>query len=232
MAIAEKIVKKRAAHKLHSVASGSPTGKGNKIASTCALLLTLTLSLPLEAANLYRYINAKGYQEIGYYIPNHLVPNGYDLIDESGRLIRRVAAQLSEEEYAAKLERERVLEVCQKASERVHRRYESPADIDAAERVFEEQLEESLRNYQANLDYGKSSLAHLQDRAAVQERAGNAVSGAQLQNIENTEIQIQTLMVQISAGERSRAEKAMEFNEERRVFDLVDCNPEQLAQLD
>jgi hypothetical protein len=98
--------------------------------------------------------------------------------------------------------------------------------------VFEEQLEESLRNYQANLDYGKSSLAHLQDRAAVQERAGNAVSSAQLQNIENTEIQIQTLMVQISAGERSRAEKAMEFNEERRVFDLVDCNPEQLAQLD
>jgi len=194
--------------------------------------ITLSFSLPAEAATLYRYINDKGYQEIGYSIPNHLVPNGYDLIDESGRLIRRVAAQLSEEEYAIKLERERFLEACQKASESVHRRYETLEDIDAAERLFGEQLEESLRNYQANLDYGKSNLAHLQDQAAKFERAGKPITKNQLLSIENTELQIQNLTAQIDAGQRSRDEKALEFDEERRVFNLLECNVDQLARLD
>ena len=44
-------------------------------------LLTLAVALPADAATLYRYINDKGYQEIGYSVPPHLVPNGYDVIE-------------------------------------------------------------------------------------------------------------------------------------------------------
>jgi hypothetical protein len=46
-------------------------------------LLLAAIAVPADAATLYRYINDKGYQEIGYSVPNHLVPNGYDVI---GRL--------------------------------------------------------------------------------------------------------------------------------------------------
>ena len=192
-------------------------------------LLTLAIALPADAATLYRYINDKGYQEIGYSVPPHLVPNGYDVIDESGRLVRRVAAQLSEEAYAAKLERERKLEACEKAVARVHRRYESLEDIDAAEIQFEAQLEESQQNAQANLEYNQTELKKLQDMAAAFEREGRIIRESHLNNMEQVRTTIENLTIQIEQGDRSRDIKAAEFDEERRVFQLVGCDEEQLA---
>ena len=192
-------------------------------------VLLACVSLPLDAATLYRYINDKGYQEIGYSIPPHLVANGYDVIDESGRLIRRVAAQLSEEEYAAKLERERKLEACQKAFERVHRRYETLDDIDDAERQYETQLEESLRRDQANLDFSQTKLADQQEMAASIERSGEVIPGDLLDNLQQTEQQIRTLSAQIDSRRHNAQLKAQEFEEERRVFQMGECSSEQLA---
>lgn len=193
-------------------------------------MLALALGLPADAATLYRYINDKGYQEIGYSIPPHLAQNGYDVIDESGRLIRRVAAQLSEEEYAIKLEQERRLEACEKAMASVHRRYETLDDIDKAEEIFEAQLKERLQNLHANLEYGETSLKKLQDDAANLERAGKTIGRNLLDNIRETETQIRNLTAQIAASERSGEEKTEDFVEERRVFGLADCHTEQLAQ--
>jgi len=193
-------------------------------------LLTLAIALPADAATLYRYINDKGYQEIGYSVPTHLVPNGYDVIDESGRLVRRVAAQLSEEEYALKLERERKLEACEKAVARVHRRYESLQDIDNAEVQFEAQLEESLQNAQANLEYNQTELKKLQDMAAAFEREGRIIRESHLNNMDQVRTTIDNLNAQIEKGERSKGTKAAEFDEERRVFQLPGCDEEQLAR--
>ena len=194
------------------------------------VMLTLAITLPAEAANLYRYINDKGYQEIGYSVPNHLVPNGYDVIDESGRLVRRVAAQLSEEEYAAKLERERKLEACEKALARVNRRYETLEDIDDAEAQFEAQLEESLQNSHANMELSQTELKKYQDRAATLERSGHLVDEELLNNIEQARTTIANLSTQIQQGEQSRHSKAAEFDEERRIFQMGGCDEEQLAQ--
>ena len=193
------------------------------------LALTLTIALPAEAANLYRYINDKGYQEIGYSVPNHLVPNGYDVIDESGRLVRRVAAQLSEEEYAAKLERERKLEACEKAVARVNRRYETLEDIDDAEAQFEAQLEESLQNSYANLEVSQTTLKSHQDNAASLERSGNLIPEEVLNNIDQAETTIANLTALIRQEEQSRHTKAAEFDEERRIFQMGGCDEEQLA---
>ena len=192
-------------------------------------LLTLAVALPADAATLYRYINDKGYQEIGYSVPPHLVPNGYDVIDESGRLVRRVAAQLSEEEYAAKLEHERKLEACEKAVARVNRRYETLEDIDDAESQFQAQLEESLQNAHANLEYNQGELKKLQEAAAAYEREGKIVRKRDLESIDQVRTTIDNLTAQIEASERSRGTKAEEFEEERRVFQMGGCDEEQLA---
>lgn len=196
---------------------------------TAPVLILLGMSLSADAATLYRYINEKGYQEIGYSIPPHLVPNGYDVIDESGRLVRRVAPQLSEEEYAVKLERERKLEACQKAIERVHRRYEALADIDVAETVFEEQLQERLQNDRANLEFSQGKLLEQREDAAARERKGEEIPKHVLENIRQTELQVQNLAAQMEARQQNAVVKAKEFDEERRVFQLVDCSSEQLA---
>jgi hypothetical protein len=192
-------------------------------------VLISVLAAAAHGATLYRYINDKGYQEIGYSIPTHLVANGYDVIDESGRLIRRVSPQLTEAEYAAKLEQERKLEACEKAIERVHRRYEALADIDAAEHLFEQQLQASLKNDLANLDYSRSKLSDQQETAAQMERSGKAIPKHLLANIQQTEQQIQSLTAQMDARKQNAEEKAQQFEEERRVFGLVDCNSEALA---
>jgi hypothetical protein len=203
---------------------------GNLSRFVAPALLTLAIALPANAANLYRYINDKGYQEIGYSVPNHLVPNGYDVIDESGRLIRRVAAQLSEEEYAAKLERERKLEACEKAVARVNRRYETLADIDKAEVQFEAHLEESQQNAQANLEYNQTELKRLQEAAAAYERDGKIVPQKDLAHMDQVRTTIENLTAQINQGEQSRGVQAAEFDEERRIFQMGGCDEEQLAQ--
>ena len=204
----------------------------NKTVKMIVLILALAAwALPAEAAMLYRYINEKGYQEIGYSIPPKMVPNGYDVIDERGRLIRRVAAQLSEEEYAIKLERERRLEACQQAMEQVQRRYEKLADIDKAEHQYQKQLEERLGNDQANLEYSRTALSGRQERAARLERKGTAIPAHLLDNISRTELQIQTLTTQIEGRRSGGVDKAMEFAEERRMFQLGECNPDRLASL-
>ena len=212
-----------------ATALGIRIGIDQLAAALLTLVVLLSLAAPVAAGTLYRYINDKGYQEIGYSIPPHLVPNGYDVIDESGRLIRRVAAQLSEEEYATKLEQERKLEACRKAVDRVHRRYETLEDIDAAERLYLEQLEESLKNDQSNLAYSRDALAQRREQAAGLERAGRPIPRHLIDNIERTEMQIQSLTAQIQGRERGRLEKASEFDEERRIFKLSDCNTGQLA---
>jgi hypothetical protein len=193
--------------------------------------LSWCIGLPAYGATLYRYINDKGYQEIGYSVPNHLVPNGYDVIDDSGRLVRRVAAQLSEAEYAVKLEQERKLEACQKAMARVHRRYEALTDIDDAERLFEEKLEESLKNAKANLDYSQAKLAEQQELAANMERSGKVIPKHLLDNMNQTEQQIQALTSHMVGQEQGAVAKAEAFDEERRVFQLTDCQSDQLASV-
>ena len=193
-------------------------------------LLMVSWAAAAHSATLYRYVNEKGFQEIGYSIPSHLVPNGYDVIDETGRLIKRVAPQLTEEEYAAKLEEERKLEACEYALDRVNRLYESLEDIDKAERLFQKKVAEDLRNNKANLEYLKTTLLENQDLAAQFERQGTPLTDQLLDKIENTEIQIQTIVKQISDAEGSKVSRAREFDEERRMFQLGECNPDRLAQ--
>ena len=192
-----------------------------------ALLALLLFTGSVQAGQLYRYINEKGYQEIGYAIPAHLVPNGYDVIDESGRLIRRVAPQLSEDEYADKLERERVLEACEKALTRVNRLYESLDDIDAAERLYERNAKQSMQNDQVNMELAETELKRLQETAARYERTGQPVPESELTQIVRRETEIRTLFTQIEARQQELPVKAGEFNDDRRLFTEGSCDAKQ-----
>ena len=184
----------------------------------------ILLSIDSYAANLYRYINEKGYQEIGHDIPPHLVANGYDVIDQTGRLVRRVAPQLSEEDYAAKLEIDRRLDQCLRALERVNRRYETLTDIDDAQALFGRQNAESIRNDEANLTLARSQLEEAHTTAARAEREGRALGRDTLLSIERAENQIDSLIVLIEKRERLILDKKVEFDEERQIFQQGGCD--------
>lgn len=188
-----------------------------------ALLLAAAVS---HAGQLYRYINEKGYQEIGHAIPPHLVPNGYDVIDESGRLVRRVAPQLSEDEYAAKLERERLLDECEKALTRVKRLYQSMADIDQAEKLYERNAQQSMQNDQVNVELAETELKRLQQSAARFEREGSPVPENELTQIARREAEIRTLTAQLEARRNELPVRAGEFEEDRRLFTRGRCDSE------
>lgn len=196
------------------------------------ILATGLLALLLAAANghatqLYRYINEKGYQEIGHSIPPHLVPNGYDVIDESGRLVRRVAPQLSEDEYAAKLERDRIQEECEKALTRVKRLYQSMADIDQAELLYERNAQQSMQNDQVNMELAVTELKRLQQTAARFEREGTPVPENELTQIARRESEIRTLSAQLQARRDEIPVKAGEFEEDRRLYTRGQCESQQ-----
>ena len=189
-----------------------------------ALLITAANS---HASQLYRYINEKGYQEIGHSIPPHLVANGYDVIDESGRLVRRVAPQLSEDEYAAKLERERVLDECEKALTRVKRLYQSMADIDQAELLYERNAQQSMQNDRVNMELAETELKRLQQSAARFEREGTPVPENELTQIARRESEIRTLFAQLQARRNELPVKAGEFEDDRALYTRGRCDSEQ-----
>ncbi len=213
--------------------SGSKVAKLNlrrwfrrRLAPAAVAGLCLTLALPASAGMLYRYINDKGYQEIGYTIPPHLVAKGYDIIDQTGRLIERVPPQLSDEEFRQQEARNHRIAQCEDARQRVQRRYERLEDIDDAERQFEAQSEESLQNARANLEYSESELSKLQEQAAVRERAGRAIDRKLHDAMQESQQNVANHQKRIQQIEAQKDTKANEFDEERRIFQLHDCESE------
>ena len=77
----------------------------------------------------------------------------------------------------------------------------------------------------------RGQLNDAQERAAQLERNGTTIPRSMLENISLTESEIQTMTAQIAYQKQTRIDKALEFDEERRLFQLGECNPDQLASL-
>lgn len=68
---------------------------------TWTLALSVLLSLPAMAANIYRYYDNQGNLFHGSQVPPEFVKNGYEVLNEKGQVIQTVARALTEEEREA-----------------------------------------------------------------------------------------------------------------------------------
>ena len=191
---------------------------------TIAGALLILLALPAQAANLYRFRDANGGLVISSSIPNDRVPLGYEVIDgNSGRTLQKVAPQLSPAEAAAKAEFERRLALCARAQRRVQTMYETPTDIDAAEKQALESLETRIINAQANLTHVRNQLSQFEQQAARLERNGTGVTAVLVGNIERAKAQIANLEKEIAQRREEQAATRKEYSRDRAIFEVEEC---------
>lgn len=196
---------------------------------TCVVPLALGTLLavaaaPAHAGKLYRFTGADGGLVLSSSIPNDRVPLGYDVIDSrSGRLLHKVAPQLTPAEAAAKAERERRIGVCKIAQRRVQTMYESDADIDDAETKALQSLETRVVNAQANLTHLQNQRSKLEDQAARLERNGTGVTPRLIANLERANTQIKNLELEIAQRHLEQDETKHSYTLDRSIFALGDC---------
>ena len=153
-----------------------------------------------------------------------MVSRGYDVLDgQTMQLIRIVDPQLSEEEYAAKLEREREVAECQRALRRVTTLYQSQEDIDQAELQMLKSMDSRIANAQANLALAENQKLELEREAANKDRAGEMLQSAFINNIARVDVQIDTQQREIAKRTRDKQQAKLDFTEDRLVFDKRFC---------
>lgn len=183
--------------------------------------LALSQAIQVEAAGvrLYRYLNADGSLVISHTIPSSKVAGGYDILDAaSGRLLERVPAQLTPEQLAIKEASDRERQACLDDLDRVQTLYSSENEIDRALEEALKSIDSRIKNAEANLTQMRSEQRKLEREAAQLERTGGALSEILVNNIERTQIQIDTLEGEVAQRHRDKVGARERFAEDRDIY--------------
>ncbi len=176
-----------------------------------------------SAGRLYRFVNSQGKVEISNAIPNDRVPLGYDVLDSSGRLILRVAPELTPAQIKQKRRKEAELRACREGYLRVTAMYQTEADIDRFKGQAVEALETAIANDQANLLVVRGQHSELLAQAARAERSGSTLSAILVQNIERAKGQIKLLEKSVSDRRLQHSQIESRFQKEREILRRGPC---------
>lgn len=161
------------------------------------LLLLIFAVFSATAKNYYRYTDSNGRLVVKDYLPNSAIKSGYDVINESGRLIESVPAMMTaEEKQQEKVRQQQVAE--QQAKDRAARKhdrllmqqYRTIDDIKRTEETQTASLEINISILTSHNNTLNDKLTKLQSSAANFERKGTAVPKSILDQIEATKAQI------------------------------------------
>ncbi len=200
-----------------------PTLQLMALVAAVSIGFSTSSSVAQQAAQLYRFTNAQGKVEIAHSISNNRVKYGYDVLDTSGRVVRRVAAELTGVELQAKHKRDAELAECKATWQRVSTMYQTEADIARFEAEEIEALETAVANDRANLLVLNDQHTDLLAQAARTERSGGTLSNVLIQNVERAANQIKLLEQSILKREKERKKIARRFNQERAAFRRGKC---------
>lgn len=184
-------------------------------------LLALGLALPaaVTAGELYRYVDDRGVTVLSRQgVPPEFIGNGYEVLNDQGRVIQVVPPAPSPEE------RQRLAAEKARAGsdKQLLRLYSSPEDVDRARARKMAELDGMIGIVRGNLQSARTQQANLESLAADHERAGRAVPEHLLAQIENQKVERQRLKAEIARYEeiRKRAQASFEADR-RRVSELL-----------
>ncbi len=150
---------------------------GNKL----LLLLLGGLAATPAQAELYRYLNRQGVVVLDRQgVPPEYVGNGYEVIDEEGRLLRAVPPAPSAEELRQRVAAQRQA----RADAQLRRLYPRVADLEVARTHQLRDLDSLIVVARGNLNAVQQRVLGLEQQAAEQQRAGQPVPAALLQQLE------------------------------------------------
>ncbi len=174
----------------------------------------LSSQLSLAETYLYRYINDKGVKVLNHAIPPEFAQNGYEILSESGQLIRVVEPAPSEEELS-KLRVDR--EVKEKYAI-LKRRYSSVVDIDSAKKRRLSSLDTSIAILRGNIGSIKIRIENLMKEAAEMERAGKSVSSRLLQQMKDARSELTVAENSLATRQQEYEEVSIRFDNDRAAF--------------
>ncbi|MCQ4273563.1 DUF4124 domain-containing protein [Pseudomonas kuykendallii] len=158
-------------------------------------MLLLALPMLAQAAEkgdqqLYRYVNDKGVTVLDRQgVPSQYIGKGYEVLNESGRVIQVVPPAPSPEEMQRRLsEKARASSDAQ-----LLRLYSSVDDVDRAKARKQAELDGLISVARGNLQSLRTQQANLQSQAADKERAGQAVPDqlvAQIDNVKADQVRL------------------------------------------
>lgn len=207
---------------LSSARGGVYLAKRGVVAWVFVMALGLS-ALPADAARFFRYADDNGRLVLSHTIPNDRVRKGYDIVDEHGRLIQRVEAQLSDADYEAKLAREAAQKDCDRELNRIRRLYQTSQDIDYAQAKDLQSIDTRISNAQANLNHVRNQKRELEQQAAQQDLAGDSINKLLLDRIESAKQQERNLEEEIAQRIAEKDKTEAEYDYHRQVFALRNC---------
>ncbi|KTT56053.1 keratin [Pseudomonas oryzihabitans] len=137
-----------------------------------ASLLLIALPLTGQAAELYRYLDRNGTLVIDRQgVPPEYAGKGYDVLNEQGRVIRKVAPALP----AAELDRQARERQQAVVDGQLRKLYSNVEDVDRAKARKLTELDGLMQIKKANLEATRQLQSQLMQQAAVQQRNGQAL---------------------------------------------------------
>ena len=197
-------------------------------------ILLFSLATSDAFANMYRYKDNSGSVHIGYSIPPEFVENGYEVLNESGLVVKTVLPKAVLDAQAAEklkeAEARHKLELQQAKDEALLRYYSSPADVERARERKLTQFDNFIRIQERNIASYQTKMKELQGQAAQLQRAGRDVPEAIVETLETLEEKVRDANVSVKAKhlEKKTVYAAFQADIERIKY-LLDTNKEPIS---
>lgn len=162
----------------------------------------------LHAAEFYRYVDSNGVTVISRQgVPSDVIGNGYEVINEHGRVIRVVPRALTPEEHRQLQEEKEQAEI----DRQLLRLYRSVEDVERAEGRKQLEIDSFIALVRRNLEDVREDKSQLFQEAGNHERAGRAVPDELLEQIAALEQREQGYLKEIERYQQLKRDVAAEF---------------------
>lgn len=183
------------------------------------ICMTLLAGSSVQAVEYYRYIDANGVTAISRQgVPADVIGNGYEVINQHGRVVRVVPRALTPEELQALQQEKQQADI----DRQLLRLYSQVSDVERAEERKQAEMDafiELVRRNMADVREGKSALLN---EAGNHERAGRAVPASLLERIAALELREQGYLQEVERYQQLKQDIALEFAaDKQRVQQLL-----------
>lgn len=184
------------------------------------LLPVLAVAAQAPVMLLYRYVDSRGVTVLDRQgVPPEYVGKGYQVLNQSGRVVQTVPPAPTAEEIRLKQQ----AQVQSQADAQLLDRYPSLEELDKASARRRAEIDALIAVATANVQTLQGQQTTLQGQAAAQERAGQEVSTSMLDQLRDVQAQIIDAQARIAKLQQTRSEADAGFAQQRaRLVKLLE----------
>lgn len=161
-----------------------------------------------QAVEYYRYVDGNGITVISRQgVPSEVIGNGYEVLNEHGRVVRVVPRALTPEEHRQLQEEKRQADI----DRQLLRLYSQVADVERAEARKQAEIDAFIGLIRRNMADVREDKSYLLKNAGNHERAGREVPGELLEQIAALERRERGYLQEIEQYQQLKTEVAAEF---------------------